>query len=409
MGNMHTVENDGLEIHFSDPDLHRDEIMSIMNDLHKQIEEIDTFPDRSLFFQNPKIFDGWLKLIRTIRKIEKWDTSDDNKKWENRTETYVAYLLNLRALYTQYINLVKLYYEELKKLIDDYERLRKGDCISANTLNALFAEYDPIELNDINLYLPTINTDSHDARDAIFVTLTHIFSILSTIMDSGLTIIINLNPSLENFTLAIENDLREWNCSFGMSMFKDMKKQMDENGELMRLIYSSCYTDELFDVKKVENIQKYVELLTPDNLSIFYDIIVRRNLIQCEMYSELKAQHDEWLNPSKVDKTENSDMLHTQEENEEGVNSEEPTEEKRFRFIHVEIEDEEAWSIHRAIKRLVTNYSIPEICKYLKKQKQNGKLMLPSDSSAMYNELIRLGMPKGKGFSEKNFSNSYTK
>ena len=403
---MHTVENDGLEIHFSDPDLHRDEIMSIMNDLHKQIEEIDTFPDRSLFFQNPKIFDGWLKLIRTIRKIEKWDTSDDNKKWENRTETYVAYLLNLRALYTQYINLVKLYYEELKKLIDDYERLRKGDCISANTLNALFAEYDPIELNDFNLYLPVINNNSHDARNAIFKTLTEIFCILSTLMELGLEIVTNLNPSFEEFTLAIENDLMEWNFSFGKSMYKDMKeelnrhfklhptdhntpelwgemlradeealkmamkqqlslcddakqehwgedmkKQMDENGELMRLIYSSCYTEELIDLKNVENVQKFISLLTPENLSMFYEIIVRRNLIQCEMYPELKAQHNEWLNPTKADETEPK----VQVDNEEDVNYDEHEEEERFHFIHVEIEDEEAWRIHQAIKRLVAN------------------------------------------------------
>ena len=83
--------------------------------------------------------------------------------------------------------------------------------------------------------------------------------------------------------------------------------------------------------------------------------------------------------------------------------------EERLHFIHPEIEDEEAWRIHHAIKRLVTNYRIPEICAYLKEQKQKGKLMLPSIPSVMYTELVRLGMPKGEGFSEKNFSNSYTK
>ncbi len=81
--------------------------------------------------------------------------------------------------------------------------------------------------------------------------------------------------------------------------------------------------------------------------------------------------------------------------------------EECFRFIHVEIEDEEAWHIHRAIKRLVANYRVPEICNYLKEQKQNGKLMLPLNPSNMYNELVRLGMPNGEGFSEKNFSNIY--
>lgn len=83
--------------------------------------------------------------------------------------------------------------------------------------------------------------------------------------------------------------------------------------------------------------------------------------------------------------------------------------EDRFHFVHPELDDEEAWRIHRAIKRLVANYRIPEICAYLKEQKLNGKLMLPSNPSVMYSELVRLGMPNGEGFSEKNFSNSYLK
>ena len=348
---MHTKLCNGLEIKFSGPDLFQDEIQSIMTDLHKQIEEIGNFPDRSLFFQNPKIFNEWLNLIRTIRKIVVWDISDDNTEWENRTETYVAYLLDMRALYTDYCNLVKLYYNELRKLIDDYDRLRAGDCISADTLDALLAEYDPIEMNNFDLYLPTINNESHDARKAVFTTLSKIFFILTTEMDIGIEIVTNLNPSFDDFKQAINNDLREWHFSFGKSMIRnmkeelnrhfkeyrtapytpelwgellatdeealnlakrrgladcdtakqehwgeDMKKQMDENSELMQLIYSSCRTDELFDLRMFDDIQQFISLLTPDNLSMFYDIIVRRNLIQCEMFPELRTQHEEWLN-----------------------------------------------------------------------------------------------------------------
>ena len=42
--------------------------------------------------------------------------------------------------------------------------------------------------------------------------------------------------------------------------------------------------------------------------------------------------------------------------------------EERFHFIHPEIEDEEAWRIHNAIKRLVAYQKVPEICAYLKEQ-----------------------------------------
>ena len=70
--------------------------------------------------------------------------------------------------------------------------------------------------------------------------------------------------------------------------------------------------------------------------------------------------------------------------------------EERFHFVHPEVEDDEAWRIHDAVKRLVAH-------------QRKGKVMLPSISAIMYNELVRLGMPTGEGFSEKHFSNSYTK
>lgn len=83
--------------------------------------------------------------------------------------------------------------------------------------------------------------------------------------------------------------------------------------------------------------------------------------------------------------------------------------EERFHFIHPEIEDEEAWRIHNAIKRLVVYQKVPEICAYLKEQKERSKLMLPPNPSYIYEELKRLGMPTGEGYSEKYFAACYKK
>ena len=81
--------------------------------------------------------------------------------------------------------------------------------------------------------------------------------------------------------------------------------------------------------------------------------------------------------------------------------------EELFRFIHPEIEDDEAWRIHRALKRLVANHKVPEICAYLKDLKQRGKLLLPPNPSVAYEELKRLGMPSGDGYSCKHFAACY--
>ena len=88
---------------------------------------------------------------------------------------------------------------------------------------------------------------------------------------------------------------------------------------------------------------------------------------------------------------------------------EEERNEERFHFVHPEIEDGEAWRIHDSVKRLVTYQKVPEICAYLKEQKQKGKIMLPQISTVMYSELVRLGMPTSDGYTEKHFKNYYMK
>jgi hypothetical protein len=163
--------------------------------------------------------------------------------------------------------------------------------------------------------------------------------------------VMNLNPNFEDFAKAIDNDLKGWTKNFGTKMFRemkedlnrnykvhrtdhntielwsdmldadekalnkakmqqlseydeprqehwgeDMKKQMDENGRLMQQILSSCHTEELLDFGNAEIVELFIPLLTPDNLDMFYEIIVRRSLIQCEMFPELKEQHEAWLN-----------------------------------------------------------------------------------------------------------------
>lgn len=95
---------------------------------------------------------------------------------------------------------------------------------------------------------------------------------------------------------------------------------------------------------------------------------------------------------------ENTPVRNTRERNEE-----------RFHFVHPEIEDEEAWHTHDSVKRLVVNYRMPDICAFLKDKNQDRKLLLPSNPSFVYLELVRMGMPTGEGFSEKNFSNNYVR
>ena len=100
-------------------------------------------------------------------------------------------------------------------------------------------------------------------------------------------------------------------------------------------------------------------------------------------------------------------MLEKMSKEENPHTEEETCDEELFHFIHPEVEHEEAVRIHQAIKRAVAYQRIPEICAYLEELKQKGKVMLPPTPNFMYNELVRLGMPTGKGYGEKYFARCY--
>ena len=86
-----------------------------------------------------------------------------------------------------------------------------------------------------------------------------------------------------------------------------------------------------------------------------------------------------------------------------------PRNEELFHFVHPELDEEEAWKIHDAVKRYVATNKVIDICSYLKQLKDRGKIMLPQSPSDAYHELVRMGMPNGEGFGEKHFSGKYKK
>lgn len=104
-----------------------------------------------------------------------------------------------------------------------------------------------------------------------------------------------------------------------------------------------------------------------------------------------------------------SSMRQDQANNETRNEVEEKPHEELFHFIHPSIPEDQEWQIHQEVKRLVVRHGIQEICLYLYQMKKENKILLPQSLIVAYNELIRMGMPKGEGFSEKTFQKYYKK
>lgn len=112
-----------------------------------------------------------------------------------------------------------------------------------------------------------------------------------------------------------------------------------------------------------------------------------------------------------IDKAE----VHTQTTGTATKTTEKPTtdvkesKEVLFKFIHPSITGEQEMQIHKEVKNLVSRYTIPEICNYLKGMAKEKRIMLPPLASTTYDELVRMGMPNGEGFTLKTFQNNYSR
>ena len=81
--------------------------------------------------------------------------------------------------------------------------------------------------------------------------------------------------------------------------------------------------------------------------------------------------------------------------------------EEIFKYVHPSLDDEAAWQVHNEVKRLVRRQGIQEICRYLKELAAEEKVFLPVMPSVAYKELVRMGMPNSKGFSDEHFRKHY--
>lgn len=116
-----------------------------------------------------------------------------------------------------------------------------------------------------------------------------------------------------------------------------------------------------------------------------------------------------YYNVQMIQLHQDMDELAKQQASEEHAEADVTTQhdEEIFKFVHPSFDDEEAWKVHKEVKRLVKRQGIQEICLYLKKLASEDKIYLPIMPSVAYAELVRMGMPTTEGFGEKYFGKHY--
>ena len=357
---IYKITKNGLSFSLQDEDSIT-ELESCFGFLEREMRRIDKFHDRSLFIQNYTIIDKWLELVDVIGKNNLWTPTQDDIQRMQRTNTRLRYLRIQSQFISSYQTLYDNYYKQLTSILKEYEPWLREKCVSHDAIQKLSANNYGQELNigNISQYLSELNRTSIMARSALYDTLSELQHVLLAIMNRGLEVVLSHRPTYGELTEAFYRDLKGWTRIYWERMLREMKEDLNrhykvnrtdpytpelwgellttdedalimaskgillecndvkhehwgekmkmkmmENGELMRLIVSMCSTDELFDFAKAESEHKFIRLLTPDNFPLFYDIILRRHIILCEMNPELKVQHDKWLNSSEAEEAE---------------------------------------------------------------------------------------------------------
>lgn len=100
------------------------------------------------------------------------------------------------------------------------------------------------------------------------------------------------------FDLAIAGRLEENTEKRFEHIFESQRKHWTENYPLLQKIKTTCLDGELFDISLAVETHQLLSSLSADNLDLFYELVLRRNIIQREMFpEELGAKYEEWANP----------------------------------------------------------------------------------------------------------------
>ena len=100
------------------------------------------------------------------------------------------------------------------------------------------------------------------------------------------------------YRLAISGQLENNEEKRFENIFEEQRIQLIDNASLLQKIMSTAIDGELFDIRLSIETHNLLSSLNSDNLDLFYELVLRRNIIQREMYpEELRAKYEEWISP----------------------------------------------------------------------------------------------------------------
>ena len=331
-------------------DLNYSEISSCIETLSTKLQ--DCWSDWRILFSDRQIMDTVLELATLMQTIGLDEETDDDVDELDDTRSPAENLLQLNKCCSDFQHLYTIFDTLLGKLEMCHDVTFENPFFSTEVIDELSSASYMQELGgDVRQHLSELNVEIRQELTHTRTILKSVSDIILSVMKQGKEIADARCPSRDKIVEAIENDIRmttsyvaddwlddmkqhlcmyyntkptelsdpnQWcvmqseiNEALTLAMEQgfadnedqkyelwreDLRDEMDENPELVRRIFCMFYPDKLFDLRPISDLGDPICLLDETNLYMFYEIIVKWNLVQCEMFPELKKQHEEWLN-----------------------------------------------------------------------------------------------------------------
>jgi len=82
----------------------------------------------------------------------------------------------------------------------------------------------------------------------------------------------------------------------------DEKIEMDKYASMIETVADKFSDDQLFDLGcMVKNSRQYSDTLNYDNIDLFFRMVLRGNIIRCNLYPELKPEFEAWMKGEKAE------------------------------------------------------------------------------------------------------------
>ncbi len=415
------------------------QIQNAMIFLRDKLEESGQLLDKSLLFQDPYIIKTWGSMAQAFTFQPFKDFLDGIESWEGDPLELILGLLCMREVGEEYRNLRDKYEILLFNLLKEHKRGLGEKCVdtkgidtdeqflkNAEDLNKMYASvrsnYYIVLTNYQTVFMDVIKyanskllepypshfSAAFDVAFRLFTKehqgeylwglkeeLNRHFKKVRTAPDTAELWSELLTADEQALKLASEGKLAMCNDPKQEHWSPEGKLFMDENAQLMDYLFQMCITDRFIDIFDEDNIEYLLPCITEENIYHFFYIVVRRNLIQCQLFPEMKARHEAWLNKNipLTDNGEYSEFFEAGSEADEPktASMKEPKEpltplEKKPKRLFREyiIDAERTEEIMALLYRLIGNKTQTAALEIIRKAIWIGLLHKPSAPSILY-------------------------